>query len=93
VRFSVQELGLEKAAPAFADWQAAPVESRPKWVLLMSSPVNQPNGGSPSQFELPVPGSRVRGLYEVIQNFGEPTGHVVERSISIRPAISLMRRL
>ena len=93
VRFSVQELGLDKAAPTFADWQAAPAESRPEWVLLMSSPVNQPNGGSPSQFKLPVPGSRVRGLYEVIQNFGEPTGHVVERSISIRPAISLMRRL
>jgi len=92
VKFNVEEVGLYQAESCLAKWLKAQVNERPAWVLIMSFPVDNCTGGSSSKFALPEKGKRLGGIYKVREIFGEPSGHIVERAVVVRPMIALLQR-
>jgi len=92
-RWALDVRGLDAAGTSLLEWRNGPHDERPDALLFMSFDNESPTGRETPDAPTPALGDRLGGIYEVVEVLGDRTGAVPERTLAVRPTITLLLRL
>jgi hypothetical protein len=92
-RWSLEVRLLDEASTSLLAWREAPGSPLPEALVFMSFENESRSGRSSGFSPTPKVGDTLRGIYEVVAVFGAPTGLVPERTLPVRPTVTLLLRL
>ncbi len=93
IRWHVDPVGLEAMPFRLMRFRALPVDKRPEAVLIMDFSMDAPSGAAQPRPEPPPIGHHLEGMYEVMGVFGYPLGRAAERTLPVRPVVTVLKRL
>ena len=85
--------GLDAIGTSLHAWQQGPQQQRPEALVIVSFDTELPSGHASESRTPPMVGDRLRGIYEVAAVFGVPVGVVPERTLPVRPTVTLLLRI
>jgi hypothetical protein len=92
-RWVLDVRGLDATGTSLMAWRDAPLGERPAALLFMSFDNELPTGRETPDPPNPAVGDRLGGIYEVAAVVGARTGAVPERTLAVRPTITLLLRM